>query len=114
MEATLPVPVCQSRRELMGPLDPAPIDDHADLFPNVAEGRHHVMAILAEVLGIKMGHDFREDFGGAVLHGADNREQHATGDAAPGARAEPRGAGGAISAGALNPAAGAPLEAAAL
>src|SRR2546425_12851617 len=90
MEATLPVPVCQSRRELMGPLDPAPIDDHADLFPNFAEGRHHVMAILAEVLGIKMGHDFREDFGGAVLHGADNREQHATGDAAPGARAEPR------------------------
>ena len=60
MEAKLPVPVCQSRRELMGPLDPAPIDDHADLFPNFAEGRHHVMEILAEVLGIKMGHDFIE------------------------------------------------------
>ena len=71
-------------------MEPAAIDDHDHLFPNFAEGHHHLMDRLAECLGITMGHDFREDCGGAVLHGADNREQHATGEAAPGARAEPR------------------------
>ena len=90
MEAKLVVVVLKGRVELVRSVDPAPIDDHDHLFPNFAEGRHHLMDILAEFLGIKMGHDFIEDFGGAVLHGADNREQHATGDAAPGAIAEPR------------------------
>jgi hypothetical protein len=72
MEAKLPVPVDQSRRELMSSMDPATIDDHDHLFPNFAQGRHHLMDVLAEFLGIKMGHNFIEDFGGAVLHGADN------------------------------------------
>jgi hypothetical protein len=56
----------------MSPMDPATIDDHDHLFPNFAQGRHHLMDVLAEFLGIKMGHNFIEDFGGAVLHGADN------------------------------------------
>ena len=74
----------------MGPLAPAPIDDHAHLLPNFAAGRHDLMDIVAAFLGITMGHDVVEDFGGAVRHGAANREQHATGDATLGARAEPR------------------------
>ena len=74
MEAQLPVPVCESRRELMGPMDPAPIDDHHDLFPGFAEGRHDLMEILAHLLGIKMGHDLLEDFGGPILDRADDTE----------------------------------------
>ncbi len=37
-----------------------------------------------------MGHDFREDFGGALLDRPKDTEQHAVGDTAPGARASPR------------------------
>jgi len=36
-----------------------------------------------------MGDDFIEDFGGAILHSAEDREQHSAGDAAPGAVAQP-------------------------
>jgi hypothetical protein len=34
-------------------------------------------------------HNFVEDAGGAVLHGANDREQHAAGDAAPGPLPQP-------------------------
>ena len=36
-----------------------------------------------------MGHDFIEDFGGPILDGAKDAEQHPTGDAAPGAILHP-------------------------
>ena len=37
-----------------------------------------------------MGHDFIKDFGGAVLDGPKDTEQHTAGDTAPGAMAYPR------------------------
>ena len=48
------------------------------------------MEILAQFLGIKVGHDFIEDLGCAILHSSNNTEQHAVGDTAPGAIAYPR------------------------
>src|SRR5712691_6962769 len=90
MEAQRAVVVVECRVELVRPRDPAPIDDHHDLFPGCAEGRHHVMEILAQLLGIKVWHDFREDFGGAILDRPHDTESHAAGDTAPGARAAPR------------------------
>ena len=71
-------------------MDPAAIDDHHDLFAGFAEDRHHLMDILAQLLGIKVGHDFIEDFGGAILDRPNDAEQHAAGDAAPRAILQPR------------------------
>ena len=70
-------------------MDPTAIDDHHDLFAGFAEGRHHLMDILAQLLGIKMGHDFIEDFGGPILDSPKDAEQHPAGDAAPGAILHP-------------------------
>ena len=90
MEAQLALIVIESRVKLMRPMDPAAIDDHDDLCVDFAEGRHHLMDILAQLLRITMRHDFREDFRGPILDGADHAEQHATRDAAPGAILPPR------------------------
>src|SRR2546428_7964410 len=49
-----------------------------------------MMDILAQLLGSKGGHDFREAFRGAVLHRTDDAEQHTAGDATPGAILQPR------------------------
>ena len=85
MEAKLSMVVLKCSIELVCPMDPTAIDNHHDLFAGFAEGRHHLMEILAQLLGIKMGDDFIEDFGGAILHSAEDREQHPAGDVAPGA-----------------------------
>src|SRR5712691_1213469 len=90
MEAQRAVVVLEGRIELVCPMDPAAIDDHHDLFPHFAEGGHHLMQILASLLGIKVGHDFIKNFGGAILDGPNDTEQHAVGDTAPGAMAYPR------------------------
>ena len=90
MEAQLVVVVLKGRVELVGAMDPAAIDDHHDLFAGGAESRHHLMDILAQLLGIKVGHDFIEDFRGAILHRTDDTEQHTAGDATPGAILQPR------------------------
>src|SRR2546425_530863 len=71
-------------------MDAAAIADHHDLFASGAEGGHHLMEILAQLLGIKMWDDLREDFGGPILDGTKHAQQHAAGDAAPGARLPPR------------------------
>jgi hypothetical protein len=42
-------------------MDAAAIDDHHDLFVGFAEGCHHLMNILAQLLGIKVRHNFIED-----------------------------------------------------
>jgi hypothetical protein len=60
MIAKLPVPVLESQCKLMGAMDTTPIDDHHDLLLGFTEGRHHLVNILAQLLGIKMGHDFIE------------------------------------------------------
>ena len=90
MEAKLTVVVLKRRVELVCPMNPTAIDDHHDLFVRFTEGRHHLMDVLTQFLGIKVGHDFIEDLGGAILDRADDAEQHATGDAAPRAILEPR------------------------
>ena len=83
MEAKLAVVVVEGCVELMRPMDPAPIDDHDDLFPGFPEGGHDLVNILAQLLRIKMRDDLREDFRRALLDSADDAEQHAVGDAAP-------------------------------
>src|SRR5215471_21196661 len=90
MEAQLAVIVLQGRVELVRPMNPAAVDDHHDLFTGLAEGRHDLMEILAQLLGIKVRHDVIEDFGGPILDCPNDTEQHATRDTAPGARAQPR------------------------
>jgi hypothetical protein len=90
MEAQRAVVVVECRVELVRSMDPAAIDNHHDLFVCFAEGRHHLMAILAQFLGIKVGHDFIEDFGGPILDRPNDTEQHAAGDMTPGAIPHPR------------------------
>jgi hypothetical protein len=82
--------VVEGRVELMRPLDPAAIDDHHDLLVRCAEGRHHLMPILAKLLGIKVRHHFRENFGGAVLDRPNDPKQHAARQTAPRAIRQPR------------------------
>src|SRR3989442_4533661 len=90
MEATLAVVVFECRVELVSPMDPAAIDDHHDLFLGFAEGRHHLMEILAQLLGIKVRHDFIEDFGGAILDRPNDTEQYAARHTAPRTILQPR------------------------
>ena len=90
MQAQLAVVVLEGRVELVRSMNPAAIHDHDNLFLGVPEGRHHLMEILAQFLGIKMRHDFIEDFRGPILDGPDDAEQHAAGDAAPRAILHPR------------------------
>jgi hypothetical protein len=90
MQAQLVVGVVECRVELVRPLDPAASDDHHDVLAGCAEDRHDLMEIVAQLLGIKVRHDFREDFGGALLDGPKDTEQHAAGDTAPGAILHPR------------------------
>src|SRR5207253_8839178 len=82
--------VVEGRVELVRPMDAAAIDDHHDLFASCAEGRHHLMDILAQRLGIKMWDDLIKDFGCPILDGAQHAEPHTAGDAAPGAILHPR------------------------
>src|SRR5262245_48507965 len=90
MEAKLAVVVLKGRVKLVGPMDPAAIDNHHDLFAGFPEGRHHLMDVLTQLLGIKVGHDFIEDVGGAILDRPNDTEQHAAGDTTPGAIPAPR------------------------
>ena len=53
--------VVEGRVKLVRPMDPAPIDDHHHLFLGVPEGCHHLMEILAQLLGITVRHDLRAD-----------------------------------------------------
>src|SRR5215471_11260848 len=71
-------------------MDPAAIDDYHDVFTRFAEGRHHLMKILTQLLGIKVRHDFVEHFGGAILDRANDAEQHAARDTTPRAILHPR------------------------
>ena len=76
MEAYLAIVVVKGGIELMRPMDPAAIDDHHHLFVRFAEGRHHLMEVLTQLLGIKVGHDFVEDFGGPILDCTNDAEQY--------------------------------------
>ena len=54
MQLQLSLVVVEGRVELVRPMNPAAVDDHHDLFAGFAEGRHDLMEILAQLLGIKM------------------------------------------------------------
>jgi hypothetical protein len=82
--------VLQGRVELVRPLAPTAVDDQHHLCAGGAAGRHHVMEIVAQLLGSPGGHDCREDFGGTLLDGANHAEPHAAGEPAPGAIRGPR------------------------
>lgn len=69
----------------MGAVNATAIDHHNYLFIGCAKDVHHLVDVVAEFDGIKMGHDFIEDPGGAVLNGPDDIEQDATGDPTPAA-----------------------------
>src|SRR5262245_1457823 len=114
MEAQLALVVVEGGVELMGPMDPTAVDDHDDLCAGFAEGRHHLVQIWSELLGIKVRHNFIEDFGGPILDGPNDTQQHATRDAAPGAILHPRLAFEAFFAFDLTLAQGADREAGAL
>src|SRR5215471_13788151 len=90
MEAYLASIVVEGGVELVCPMDPAAINDHHDIFAGFAEGGHHLMEILAQLLGIKVRHDLIEDFRSAILDGTDDTEQHAARDATPRAILPPR------------------------
>jgi len=66
-------------------MNAAAIDDHHHLLAGVAKDMHDVMEVLAKFLRITMGHNLIEDAGSPVLYGTEDRQQYATGDAAPGA-----------------------------
>jgi hypothetical protein len=74
VEANFAVVVVECRIELVRPVNATAIDDHDDLFASFLEGSHHLVNILAPFLSIKVRHDFIEDFGGAIVDGADDAE----------------------------------------
>src|SRR5712691_996968 len=90
MAATLSVVVVEGRVELGRPMDPAAIDDHHALCAGCADGRHPWMAIVAPLLGSKVRHDLREDFGGPILDRPHDPEPPTAGETAPRALASPR------------------------
>ena len=67
MAAQRSVGVVECRVELVRPRDPAAIDDHHALLAGCADGRHPWMDRVAHLLGLKVRHDCREDFGGPIL-----------------------------------------------
>jgi hypothetical protein len=89
MQPKLFVPVGERRRELFRLVDATAVGDHDALFPGVAKEGHHLMDILAQPFRLKMGDNLIEDLRGAILDGANDAEQHPTGDAAPTPMAEP-------------------------
>src|SRR6266446_760349 len=90
METPRAMVVVEGRVELVRPMDAAAIHDHHDVFARCAEGGHHVMEIWVYLLGIKVGHDFRENLHGAIVDRAEDAEQDAAGEAAPRTIPEPR------------------------
>src|SRR4029453_14006217 len=90
MQLELAVVVVECRVELVRPMDPAAIHDHHHLFVGFTKDVHDLMEVLAQLLGIKVRDDLIEDARGPILHGTNDVEQHATGDPAPRAIADPR------------------------
>ena len=89
MEAKLAVVVVEGGVELVRSMAPAPVDHHHNFFRSFAEGCHDLMHILAQFLGIKVGHNFIKDFRGTILDCPNDTQQDAAGDPAPGAMAYP-------------------------
>src|SRR4030095_14674928 len=90
MQAQLLVLVVKRRVKLRRPMDAAAIDDHHDLCASFTKDRHDLMEIVAHLLGLKMGHDLREDPRRAIVDSPDTAEQDTAGEATPGAILGPR------------------------
>ena len=90
MEAKLALIVVEGRVKLRRPMDATAVDDHDDLLTSFAKDAHDLMEILAQLLGITMGHDLIEDTRRALVDRPDHAEQDAAGDATPGAILGPR------------------------
>src|SRR4029453_6996877 len=90
MPAARAVVVIEDRVTLMPPMAPAAIDDHDDLLPGLAAGRHPLVEIVAHLLGIPVRHTWREALRGAIVDGADDAKPHTAGDATPRAGLQPR------------------------
>jgi hypothetical protein len=90
VEAQGPPVVVEGRVELVRPMEAAAIDDHHDLCASGAEGGPHLLERVAQLLGLTMWDNLREDLGGAILDGTKHPPPHAAGDAAPGALRPPR------------------------
>ena len=89
MEAQRALRVVEGRVELVRPMDPTATNDPHHLLLGFAEGRHDVMEIVAQCLGINMRHDCREDLGGAILDRANDAEHHSIGHPTPRAIRQP-------------------------
>src|SRR5262245_7113642 len=61
--------------QFAGAVNATTINYHDALFLCRAKEAHHLRDILTELVGIKVGHDFIEHAGGAVLHRTDDIEQ---------------------------------------
>src|SRR5215475_166764 len=83
MELKLILIMFQSGGQFAGLVNTTAIDHHHHLFPRGAKDVHHLVDILTEFVGIKMGHNFIENARGAILHRADDIEQDAADDATP-------------------------------
>ena len=79
----------KSGGQFAGTVDATAIDHHHHLFLGRTKSVHHLVEILTEFVGIKVGHEFIEDVRGAVLHRPHDMEQHAAGDTTPAAVALP-------------------------
>ena len=79
----------KSRGQFAGTVDATAIDHHHHLFLGRTKSVHHLVDILTEFVGIKMGHKFIEDARGTVLHGPHDMEQHTASDTTPAAVALP-------------------------
>jgi hypothetical protein len=79
----------KSGSQFAGTVDTTAIDHHDDFFLGGAKGVHHLVDVLTEFVGIKVGHDFIEDARGAILYRPYDIEQDATADATPAAVVPP-------------------------
>ena len=73
----------QSGGQFAGPVHTTALAHHHHLFSRGAKDVHHLVDILTEFVGIKMGHNFIEDARGTLRHRADDIEQDAAGEATP-------------------------------
>src|SRR5215475_4485459 len=83
MQLKLLLIMLQRGGQFAAPVTTTAIDHNHHLFSYGAKDVKHLLDILTEFVGIKMGHNFIEDARGAILHRADDIEQDAARDATP-------------------------------